>query len=171
MSRDKAELGDMDDVTEMYDIDATRVDGVAQPANRSPFLVVKGIGNVSPRAREAFRENAKRVKAGLRPRKGKVSAKGWERGPDGTITVAGPAGGKRVRPVKRRRVARSDMTVKAAAMGGYSQEIPVTGVPDEARSIMASVTGESVGLCSARTANGAACRRPAVAGGRCHFHR
>jgi hypothetical protein len=161
VSMSKAKKGDEDDVTEIFEIDPSRIDGVGQAATRLPFLLIKSVApavkrkgskpttafgrnagrKLSPVARAAFAQNAEAVRAGKRPQKGKAD--------------------------KRRRGAGR---VASKAASTYSSEIPATG-PGESASIQAVLTGEQPGgMCSARTMNGAPCRRPAVAGGKCHFH-
>ncbi len=164
-----------DDVTEITSAEFEKVAGVRSPANRTPFILLKSRESdvafapvvtkqqkakpkpvssfgrnagtkLSPKARRAFQENAERVKAGKRPKPKKAKVKKTQR------VEAWPV-----------------MAAKAAL--SYSQEIPATGCSGEAASIMAAVTGErSSGLCSARTASGTPCMRPAVGGKRCHLH-
>ena len=180
MSKKALEAFDDGDVTEMFDLDPSRIDGVGQAANGTSFLLVKSVGSkfgrkLSPAARAAFARNAEAVRQGKRPRKGKADSKGLERGPDGTIMVPGPdrvarqqAAAERRSQKRAARAAR--VMAKAAEAARYSSEIPASGL-DESASILTVVTGQSVGLCSARTASGLPCRRPAVHGGRCHLHK
>lgn len=78
-------------------------------------------------------------------------------------------GRKAIRKASLKRAAKAARMV--ADTPAYSHEIPATNCRNEADSILASVTGErSSGLCSARTASGTPCMRPAVNGGRCHLH-
>lgn len=149
------DVDDSDGVTELTFIDPSRVDGVMTPATGSSFLVLKSRAagpRLSPEARAAFRENAARVKRGEQPKRGK--------------TVKQPKGKK---GNKRRRGAGPLLALKAAS--SYGAEIPATGVPNEAASILAAVTGEHTNrLCNARTSFGMPCRRPATRTGRCHLH-
>ena len=169
---------DDDDVTELTFVDPQRLDGVRTPATGSTFIVLKaagGRGRIPEKARAAFAANASRVKQGRPPRKGKV--KGVRRGPDGTLMVAGPDRAAQQRAKAERRSQRRASKgvrvamAKASEAMRYSSEIPATNVSGESASILTCVTGESAALCSARTVNGAPCRRPAVNGGRCHLHR
>ena len=175
-------MTDFDDseITEILEFDPARLDAVGSPANGTGWLMLKSVAvpskfgrKLSPKARAAFRANAEAVRQGKRPRKGKV--KNFERGKDGVVTVPGPDRlAQRRAKADRASSKRAARAVRAAvkASGGerYSNEIPASG-PGEAASILACVTGESGAMCSARTVNGAPCRRPAVAGGRCHLHR
>lgn len=151
-----------DEITEILEFDPDRIDAVLSPANGTPFLLLKSVAapsraaakakakfganaghRLSPEAREAFILNAQRVRQGKKPKRGKAD--------------------------KQRRGAGS-VASKAALGMTYSQEVPATGCANESASILAAVTGESTGMCSARTANGLPCQRPAVNGRRCHLH-
>lgn len=141
---------DDDDVTELTFIDPSRVDGVMTPATGSSFIVLKSRATprLSPKTREAFRRNAERVRAGLKPGKSKKRPKAKK-------------------AVHRSRIAQP---VAVNAASGYSSEIPGSG-PGEAASIEAVLTGSrSSGICAMRTASGGVCQRPSVAGGPCHHH-
>ena len=147
------DLDDLDGITELVSALPTRIDGVSRPASGTTFVLLKSVAaprraaanakaKMTPAAREAFLENAQRVKAGKPPKRGKADK-------------------------KRRRRAQPAVAVKAALSG----EVPATNCTGEASSILAAVTGErSNGMCNARTANGLPCQRPAVAGNRCHMH-
>jgi hypothetical protein len=138
MSKNKVARKSDDDVTEIFEIDPSRIDAVGQAATRLPFLLLKSV------APERDKTAAKRA---LRARKAAVRA-------------------------SAKRAARAALKA-AEAMPNYSNpEIPATGIPGEAASILASVSGERTsGLCSAKTASGGMCQRPAAtSGGACHHH-
>lgn len=136
---------DLDGVTELTFVDPRRVDGVRTPASGSTFVLVKSRAagpRLSPKTRQAFRENAQRVRRGERPKRGKAGKK-----------------------AKRGRVARPAMAAKAASSSGS----PAMGA-GESDAILRWVTGESGATCGMPTADGSPCQRPSVGGLPCHHH-
>ena len=80
------DLDDLDDITELVSVLPSRIDGVSRPASGTTFLLLKSVAaprraaakakaKMSPATRQAFLENAERVKAGKRPKKGKADKK------------------------------------------------------------------------------------------------